>query len=205
MRRPLPLLAALSLLAFGCASTPHLVDGVSAGWAAGEVTAVVEIPAGTNAKFEVDKASGTLAQEVLDDGSRRVVDFLAYPGSYGLIPQTLLPEASGGDGDPLDILVLGPALERGQPVRVRPIGVLRLVDRGERDDKIIAVQLAGPLSGVHDLAELDASYPGVTAILELWFTRYKGADVLLESDGWGDAAEAAAVIDAALAAWADAR
>jgi inorganic pyrophosphatase len=153
---------------------------------------VVEIPAGTNDKWEVDKSTGGLHWEQ-KDGRPRVVQYLAYPGNYGMIPSTSLPYERGGDGDPLDVLLLGPAVERGSVVFARPIGVLRLLDNGERDDKIIAVQAEGPLSDVHDLASLDAKYHGVRTIIETWFANYKGPG-RIESGGFGDAAQALSIV-----------
>ena len=67
------------------------------------VHALIEIPKGCRNKFEVDKESGALKQEYRD-GKPRIVDFLGYPGNYGLVPLTLLAKDSGGDGDPLDVL-----------------------------------------------------------------------------------------------------
>jgi inorganic pyrophosphatase len=160
--------------------------------AANLVHFVVEIPAGTNAKWQVDKATGALRWEQLD-GRPRVVGYLAYPGSYGMIPSTALPYEIGGDGDPLDLLLLGPRVERGRVVVVRPIGILKLLDDGERDDKILAVPRSGPLSDVRDLASLDARYAGARTIVETWFTHYKGGN-RVRSQGFGDAAEALEVI-----------
>jgi inorganic pyrophosphatase len=148
----------------------------------GLVNIVVEIPAGTNQKWEVSE-SGDLLRWEIEDGRPRVVQYLAYPANYGMLPRTLLPRSQGGDGDPLDALVLGPRLERGEVVAARPVGVLRLTDDGERDDKIIAVPEAGPLSDVSSLAELDEQYPGASSIIEIWFTHYKGHE-RLESRGF---------------------
>jgi len=156
------------------------------------VNVVVEIPAGTNDKWEVDKSSGSLHWEQ-KDGKPRVVQYLAYPANYGMIPRTSLPYEIGGDGDPLDVLLLGPELARGAVVQARPIGVLHLIDDDERDDKILAVPVAGPLSDVTDLAALDARYPGIRQIVETWFTHYKGPG-RTTSAGFGDAVEAVAVV-----------
>ena len=123
------------------------------------------------------------------NGSPRVVHYLGYPGNYGMIPQTLLSEASGGDGDPLDVIVLGPAIERGRVVSVKLIGVLRLLDGGEQDDKLIAVSADTMLWTVEDIDALDRDYSGITRILETWFTNYKRPGEL-ESNGFGDAQEA---------------
>jgi inorganic pyrophosphatase len=97
-------------------------------------------------------------------------------------------------------VLLGPALERGSVVEARPVGVLRLLDGGERDDKIIAVPLVGPFEEVRSLEQLDRDYPGVLEILETWFTRYKGPGVLV-SEGFADRAEALRRVEAAVAAF----
>ena len=71
-----------------------------------------------------------------------------------------------------------------------------MLDDGERDDKIIAVQSEGPLSDVRDLASLNTSYPGVSSIVETWFSSYKGPG-RMESRGWADAAVAQQVVQEA--------
>ena len=138
------------------------------------------------------------------DSGRRVVDYLAYPGNYGMVPRTLLPEALGGDGDPLDVLILGSALPRGSVVPARVVAVLKLLDDGEQDDKLIAVPTDGPFSKVTDLASLESSFANAAKIVELWFTSYKGAGEI-ESKGWGDARAAIKVLDAAVVAFEKAR
>lgn len=147
----------------------------------GLINVVVEIPAGTNEKWEV-AGNGRLEWELVDS-TPRVVQYLPYPANYGMIPRTLLPEVEGGDGDPLDVILLGPAQERGAVVPARAIGILLLEDDGERDDKILAVLLSGPLSDVTDLADLEDRFPGSGSIIETWFTNYKGAG-RLESGGF---------------------
>lgn len=193
------LVMAVGVVSLGCSvplsrSTGYL-DGYPAFVDHHLVNAVVEIPAGTNDKWEVEKTSGGLHWEK-KDGKPRVVQYLGYPANYGMIPRTSLPETLGGDGDPLDVVVLGPAADRGSVVRARPIGVLRLLDDGERDDKIIAVPLEGPLSDAVDLDSLDSRYPGIRQILETWFTHYKGPG-RITSDGFGNVADAMAVVQEA--------
>jgi inorganic pyrophosphatase len=156
------------------------------------VHVVVEIPAGTNEKWQVEKGTGALEWEREND-TPRVVQYLGYPGNYGIVPRTLLPRDLGGDGDPLDVLLLGPAQPRGSVVPARVIAMLRLVDRGERDDKIVAVPVSGPLSDARDLATLEARYPGVRQIVETWFTNYKGPGVAV-SNGWVSADSALFVV-----------
>ncbi|NIU44066.1 MAG: inorganic diphosphatase [Nitrospinaceae bacterium] len=163
------------------------------------VYVVVEIPAGTNAKWEVTKPDGLLRWEE-KNGKPRVVKYLAYPGNYGMVPQTLLPEEDGGDGDPLDVLILGSALPRGSVARVRVLGVLRLLDRGQRDDKLIAIPLDHPVIQAHSLKELDEKHPGVLTIVETWFVNYKGPGKMT-SRGYGNALEAARMLRQATRAY----
>jgi len=158
----------------------------------GLINVVVEIPAGTSAKWEVSEKGASIEWK-LEDGKPRVVQYLAYPGNYGMIPRTRLPQEIGGDGDPLDVILLGTALERGSVVRARPIAVLRLLDQGERDDKILAVQTSGPLSDVTDLRLLEERYAGAATIVETWFTHYKGPGQL-ESQGLAGSDAAVTII-----------
>ena len=172
------LFIAIGLGCSGSASPHHedssdLLRGVAARPSATSIHVVVEIPAGTNDKWEVDKETGVLRWEQ-KNGQPRVVQYLAYPGNYGMIPRTRLPATHGGDDDPLDVLLLGPAIERGQLVEARPIGVLRLRDGGELDDKIIAVPLTGPFADCRSIDALDERYPGVSTIISTWFGNYKG-------------------------------
>lgn len=98
------------------------------------VTSVIEVPKGSKIKYELDKASGLIKVD------RILFSSVHYPSNYGFIPQTLCE-----DRDPLDILVLGQ--EPTVPLslmRARPIGVMKMEDQGEADDKIIAVHEDDP-------------------------------------------------------------
>jgi len=99
-----------------------------------EVTAVIEVPKGSKVKYELDKESGLIKVD------RVLFSSVHYPANYGFIPQTYCE-----DGDPLDILVLGQ--EPVVPLSImtaRPIGVMKMLDQGEADDKIIAVHAHDP-------------------------------------------------------------
>jgi inorganic pyrophosphatase len=170
----------------------NLLTGYPARNPDGTVNAAIEIPAGTNAKWEATKDGEAVAWE-RQRGRLRVVHYLPYPANYGMVPGTLLPREDGGDGDPLDVLLLGPARDRGEVVPARLVGVLRLLDDGERDDKLLAVDLEGPLGGVTDLDALERDFPGVTAILDGWFAHYKGPG-RIETRGFGDRASALEVL-----------
>ena len=153
--------------------------------------AVVEIPAGTADKWEVAEDGRALAIE-RQDGQRRRIDYLPYPANYGFIPRTRSTTEAGGDGDPLDIVLLGPATPCGAVVQARLIGALHLVDDGEQDDKMLAVRPGTPLGDVHGLDELRDRYPGVLDILETWFVHYEGPGN--RSRGFVDAAAARAIV-----------
>ena len=174
----------------------HLLHDYSPLDEEGHVQAVVEIPAGTLQKWEVEKETGELEWEI-KDGQRRVVDYLSYPGNYGMIPQTYLPSDKGGDGDPLDVLILGEATKRGEILPCEIIGVLKLLDRGEIDDKLIAVPVEGPFSAVESMKELNEDYPGAQVIIETWFTSYKGPDKM-ESLGFEERESAIQIFNQAI-------
>ncbi len=168
-------------------------------FADGDVNALIEIPAGTLEKWEFNKTTGEMEWDVVDDVPR-VIKYLGYPGNYGMVPGTLLPKEKGGDGDPLDILVLGPPVERGHFIKCKIIGVLYLLDGAEQDDKLIAVSTDSPLYHVNSMEELDQTYPGITQILEVWFSHYKGAGIM-ESKGFGEGKDAIPLLDTAISAF----
>ena len=113
------------------------------------VTAVIEIPRGSRNKYELDKASG---QFRLD---RVLFSAVHYPGDYGFIPRTLHE-----DNDPLDIIVsINEPTFPGCQIDCRPLGVLKMLDRGEPDDKIIAVPSNDPFYHEYfDIADLSQHY-----------------------------------------------
>lgn len=174
------------------------------GWPATEgefVNVVIEIPAGSVDKWEVRKSDGALVWETNKDGYRKV-KYLPYPANYGMVPRTLLPKSLGGDGDPLDVIVLGPAITRGSVVRVRVIGVLKLLDHGEQDDKLIAILKGSDFDGLSSMASLGESFKGVKEILALWFENYKGPGKM-EVLGFADAGEANKILRAAIGEFHD--
>tara|TARA_R110000850_G_scaffold30630_2_gene84235 strand:+ start:86339 stop:86980 length:642 start_codon:yes stop_codon:yes gene_type:complete len=140
------------------------------------INIVIEIPAGTDQKWEVNKDSGHLEWERIHKDSLRIIKFLPYPANYGFIPQTHLPASAGGDGDPLDVFLLGPAIERGTVVPGRVIGIIRMLDNGEQDDKLIAVSDESHFGKIKSLHELKTNYPGVLEVLTSWLRHYKGND-----------------------------
>jgi inorganic pyrophosphatase len=114
-----------------------------------EVTAVVEIPSGSRNKYELDKESGLFKLD------RVLYSAVHYPGDYGFIPRTFAE-----DNDPCDILVLlNEHTFPGCQIDTRPIGVLRMLDRGDPDDKILAVPINDPYySEWFDIADIPQHY-----------------------------------------------
>lgn len=140
----------------------HPWHGVSCGENFPEVvTAMIEVPRGSNIKYELDKLSGLLKVD------RILYSAVHYPANYGFIPQTYCD-----DNDPLDILVLGqePVLPLAI-MRAKPIGVMKMVDQGEMDDKIIAVHLDDPEYSHYN--SIDELPPHTLKTLQCFFEDYK--------------------------------
>ncbi|MGB6084442.1 inorganic diphosphatase [Moheibacter sp.] len=145
--------------------------------------AVIEIPAGTNTKYEFD--AETITYEIDQrNGKDRIIQYLPYFGNYGFIPSTLSAETKGGDGDPLDIIVLSESVPQGTIIQVIILGTIKLMDNGELDYKIIAVPADEQLNvlKVKTLNELKSKYPSVIQIMEIWLTNYDSDS--LEIEGW---------------------
>ena len=128
------------------------------------VNGIIEIPKGSRAKYEIDKESGLIKLD------RVIYASMYYPLNYGFIPQTL-----GEDMDPLDIVVL-------TQVEVVPrclipckvIGVMQMIDRGEADDKIIAVAMQdASVSHISDVSELPEFFK---VELKHFFENYKALE-----------------------------
>lgn len=111
-----------------------------------EINAIVEIPKGSNNKYEIDKATGLIK---LDRANYTAASF---PYDYGFAPQTLWE-----DGDPLDLIVLTTyPLFPGILVAVRPVAVIEMIDNGESDFKVIAVPVEDKRwEDVKDLGDLN--------------------------------------------------
>ena len=107
--------------------------------------ALIEIPKGSKAKYELDKETGLLRLD------RVLYTSTVYPANYGFIPRTL-----ADDGDPLDVLVLcNESIYPMTLVTCMPIGVIKMEDSGEMDEKIIAVPVNDPnYKHFYDIHEL---------------------------------------------------
>lgn len=154
--------------------TPDLLHGIAAFTSDSLVNVVIEIPAGTTQKWEVNKETGQIEWERVTPDSLRVIDYLAYPANYGFVPQTLLPETTGGDGDPVDVFVLGPSIAREQIVSVKIVGIIHMLDDHESDSKLLAVSADNKGLNAETYEMLVTNYPGVLEILQTWLSHYKG-------------------------------
>jgi inorganic pyrophosphatase len=128
------------------------------------LNAIIEIPRGSRAKYEIDKESGLIKLD------RVIYASMYYPLNYGFIPQTM-----GEDKDPLDIVVLTQVSV--VPMCMIPskvIGVMQMVDRGEADDKIIAVATQdASVSHINDVSELPEFFK---VELKHFFENYKSLE-----------------------------
>ena len=128
---------------------------------ADEMNVIVEIPRGSKNKYEIDKKTGLIALDRVMHSSQD------YPFDYGFVPQTYWK-----DGDALDVLILTThPLLSGILVRVRPVGLLDMVDSGDEDQKVIAVPTEDPRwDMVKDLKDIN---PHTLKEIEHFFATYK--------------------------------
>ena len=142
---------------------------------------VVEIPAGSRNKYEIDHSTGAIHLD------RVLYSSVHYPADYGYIPNT-----RADDGDPLDVLIITyePTFP-GCHIKIRPIGVLLMRDEKGIDEKILGVPIADPrFDGINDIRDLQRHW---LIEIENFFNIYKelekkeiavegwkGADVALE-------------------------
>ncbi len=161
-----------------------------------KVTALIENPSGSLEKWELNKINNKIERDSINN-QPRTINYLGYPANYGMIPNTLLPKNKGGDGDPLDILVLGPPVKRGSLINCKIIGLLKLLDTNEQDDKLIAIANNSSLSHINDIDELELNYKGITTIIELWFTNYKGKGKI-KSLGYGNKKSALSILNTSM-------
>lgn len=125
------------------------------------VNAVIEIPQGSRAKYEVDKETGLLKVD------RIIYSSFHYPVNYGFIPQTL-----GLDNDPLDILVIcSQSIHPLCLVEANVIGNMQMIDQGQEDDKIIAVAAKDP--SVNHIKSIDELPTHFFNELKHYFQEYK--------------------------------
>ena len=143
--------------------------------AAEKFNVVVEIPKGCEVKYEYDEEWDEIkVSGIFEKG-------FSFPFDYGYVPQT-----RGGDGDHLDVFVIGSkSIASGAIVECRAIGMIELIDRGEKDDKILAVPVSDPVSkNYKGLEDLPFDYKTIfeTFFKELGIQRNK----TMETKGYRD-------------------
>jgi inorganic pyrophosphatase len=152
-----------------------------------DINAVIEIPQGGEpVKYEMDKASGALFVD------RFLHTAMFYPGNYGFIPHTLAE-----DGDPCDVLVVGPTpVVPGAVIRCRPIGALLMEDEAGKDEKILAV----PVDKLHPFHSDISSWRQLPSIMTEqiahFFQHYKDLEKGKSTHiiGWAEPEETAELI-----------
>ena len=154
------------------------------------VNALIEIPQGSRAKYEIDKESGLLKLD------RIIYSSFYYPCNYGFIPQTY-----GDDKDPLDILVI-----TSLPVvpmclmEAKVIGVMQMIDGGDADDKIIAVAANDP--GVNHYNNIEELPKHFFSELRHFFEEYKTLENKTVSvEEFQDKTRALSIIEAGIASY----
>lgn len=162
----------------------NLLHDITAGKNAPDIiNVIIEIPKGSKNKYEVDKETGLI---MLDRAMHSAQD---YPFDYGFMPQS-----HWEDGDPLDVVVLTTyPLAPGILVRVRPVGILNMIDDGDSDAKIIAVPEKDPrFDEIQDLSDINKH---TLKEIEHFFNTYK---IIQKKDvttqGFGDKKDAIAAI-----------
>lgn len=149
-----------------------------------EIYVVLEIPKGSKNKYEFNEEFGLIELDRVNYTA------MAHPYDYGFIPGT-----RSEDGDHLDAFVLlDNSAFPGALVSARPVGVLFMVDDGEKDEKIIAVPSKDPrYNHIKDLSDLS---PHIKKEIEHFFLHYKDLQkVVVELKGWGGAEKAKDVIE----------
>ncbi len=152
------------------------------------VNTIIEINKGSKNKYEIDKETGMIA---LDRVAHTAQDF---PFDYGFVPQTLWH-----DGDALDVVLLTTyPLLPGILVEVRPVGLMKMIDSGDRDDKLIAVPSSDPRwNEVKDIGDINKH---TLKEIEHFYNTYKKLqNKTVEVSGFEGAAAAKAAVEEGLA------
>ncbi|ARR00946.1 inorganic diphosphatase [Campylobacter porcelli] len=169
------------------------ISKIKAGSNPDKLNAVIEIPYGSNIKYEIDKDSGAV---VVD---RVLYSAMFYPANYGFIPSTL-----ADDGDPADVLVLNEyPLQAGSVIPCRLIGVLVMEDESGMDEKLLAVPVSKIDPRYEDIKSIDDLPKATLDKIKNFFETYK----MLEPNKWvkvkgfEDANKAKDILDAAIKAY----
>lgn len=153
------------------------------------VNVIIEIQKGNVNKYEVDKETGRVFLDRVNGTAS-----LGYPADYGYVPDTLCE-----DGDPLDaLLIIDESVPQGVVVPARPIGVLKMIDDGEGDEKLICVaQDDVTKNHIRHIDDLGSNFKPMIEHFykqyKAWKNNWQGTPV--EFSGWGGPNEAKEIID----------
>ncbi|WP_353662812.1 inorganic diphosphatase [Hydrogenimonas sp. SS33] len=146
------------------------ISKIGSGECPDKVHALIEIPYGSNIKYEIEKESGAIFVD------RVLYSAMFYPANYGFVPNTL-----ADDGDPIDILVLNDyPVQAGSVIKCRLIGVLMMEDEAGMDEKLLAVPVS-KIDPSYDSVETFEDLPQATLNkIKNFFETYK----MLEPNKW---------------------
>ena len=166
------------------------ISKIGAGSNPDKVNALIEIPYGSNIKYELDKDSGAILVD------RVLYSAMFYPANYGFVPNTL-----ADDGDPIDILVLNEyPVQAGAVIKCRLIGVLIMEDEAGMDEKLLAVPISKIDPRYDDIKSWKDLPQATLNKIKNFFETYK----MLEPNKWvklkdfKDADKAQALLEAAI-------
>ncbi len=152
----------------------HLWHNLSPGPNPPEVVyAVIEVPKGSRNKYEYSKKAGIIKLD------RVLYSPLHYPGDYGFIPQSFAE-----DGDPMDVLVMmNESTFPGCVVEARTLGMLKMIDRGEPDFKVLAVPATDPFFSQYERFE-DVPKHYLEEVKHFFMTYKQLEGATVENQGW---------------------
>jgi len=153
------------------------------------INAIVEVPKDSQNKYEIDKKTGMVTLD------RVLYSPMHYPADYGFIPET-----KAEDGDPADVLILGSdSLFPGCVLRVRPVGMLNMIDNGEQDNKILGVQADNPrFDAIKDISDIEKFHTHHLKEIAHFFQTYKELqNKKVKITGWENAEAAKKEIERA--------
>lgn len=156
---------------------------------ADELNVIIEIPAGSQNKYEIDKETGLLKLDRANYGPT------PYPTNYGFIPKTLWD-----DGDAVDVLLLSSfPIHPGVLVPSRIVGIMKMTDGGESDDKIICVPVDDRrLEDIQDVSDLNKHSLKEIQLFFETIKQLKGKPVIVTVHGFEDKASGAAAFERAV-------
>ncbi len=146
------------------------INKIGPGKCPDEVKAIIEVPYGSNIKYELDKESGAIEVD------RVLYSAMFYPANYGFVANTL-----SDDGDPADVLVLGEySLVPGSVIKCRLIGVLLMEDESGIDEKLLAVPHSKIDPTFKDVQDINDIPEHILNKIKNFFETYK----MLEPNKW---------------------